>query len=62
MTALLATPRSDLRVSGRNIPTKTLHVGLIAVPILIQVYFNSSLTYSLMRYFKVEYAVAAPAL
>jgi ACR3 family arsenite transporter len=34
--------------------------GLIAVPILIQVYFNSSLTYGLMRLFRVEYAVAAP--
>ena len=30
------------------------------MPILIQVYFNSSLTYGLMRVFKVEYAVAAP--
>jgi ACR3 family arsenite transporter len=35
-------------------------VALIAVPILIQVYFNSSLTYGLMRLFKVEYSVAAP--
>jgi arsenite transporter len=33
---------------------------LIAVPILIQVYFNSSLTYGLMRLFKVPYNVAAP--
>lgn len=30
------------------------------MPILIQVYFNSSLTYCLMKLFKVEYAVAAP--
>ena len=35
-------------------------VALIAIPILIQVYFNSSLTYGLMRLFKVEYAIAAP--
>ena len=34
-------------------------MALIAVPILIQVYFNSSLTYGLMRLFKVD-AVAAP--
>ena len=33
---------------------------LIAIPILIQVYFNASLTYGLMKLFKVEYAVAAP--
>jgi hypothetical protein len=44
-----------------NITTKTAHVALIAVPLLIQVYFNASLTYGLMRLFKVEYAIAAPA-
>jgi ACR3 family arsenite transporter len=43
-----------------NITAKFLHVILIAVPILIQVYFNSSLAYGLMRLFKVEYSVAAP--
>jgi len=35
-------------------------VVLIAVPILLQVYFNASLTYGLMRLFRVEYAIAAP--
>lgn len=30
------------------------------MPILLQVYFNSSLTYGLMRLFKVPYSVAAP--
>jgi ACR3 family arsenite transporter len=30
------------------------------MPILIQVYFNSSLTYELMRAFRVQHAVAAP--
>lgn len=33
---------------------------MIAVPILLQVYFNSSLAYGLMRLFKVEFSVAAP--
>jgi ACR3 family arsenite transporter len=33
---------------------------LIAVPILLQVYFNSGLTYGLMRLFRVPYVVAAP--
>ncbi len=33
---------------------------LIAVPILIQVYFNSGLTYLLMRWFKVPHDVASP--
>ena len=33
---------------------------LIAVPITLQVYFNSSLVYGLMKLFKVNYAIAAP--
>ncbi len=33
---------------------------LIAVPITLQVYFNASLAYGLMRLLKVEHAVAAP--
>jgi hypothetical protein len=45
-----------------NITTMTAHVALIAVPLLIQVYFNASLTYGLMRLFKVEYAIAAHSL
>ncbi|HSG01961.1 MAG TPA: ACR3 family arsenite efflux transporter [Vicinamibacterales bacterium] len=60
MTALLATLVLIFAFQADNITTKTLHVALIAVPILIQVYFNSSLAYGLMRLFRVEYAVAAP--
>jgi ACR3 family arsenite transporter len=60
MIALLATLVLIFAFQAENITTKSLHVALIAVPILIQVYFNSSLTYGLMRLFKVEYAVAAP--
>jgi ACR3 family arsenite transporter len=33
---------------------------LIAIPILIQVYFNSSLTYGLMRWLEVRHNIAAP--
>ncbi len=43
-----------------NITGKFFHVALIAVPILIQVYFNSSLAYGLMKWFKVPFNVAAP--
>ena len=43
-----------------NITGKFAAVVLIAIPLIIQVYFNASLTYSLMRLFKVEYRVAAP--
>jgi ACR3 family arsenite transporter len=60
MLALLATLVLIFAFQAENITTKPLHVALIAVPILIQVYFNSSLTYGLMRFFRVEYAVAAP--
>ena len=35
-------------------------IGLLAVPILIQVYFNSSLTYGLMWLLQVPHNVAAP--
>jgi ACR3 family arsenite transporter len=60
MTALLATLVLIFAFQADNIIQKSLHVLLIAVPILIQVYFNSSLTYGLMRLFKVPYSVAAP--
>lgn len=43
-----------------NLTGKTWHVALIAVPILIQVYFNASLAYGLMKWFKVPHSVAAP--
>jgi arsenite transporter len=60
MTALLATLVLIFGFQADNITEKFLHVALIAVPILVQVYFNSSLAYGLMRLFKVEYKVAAP--
>jgi ACR3 family arsenite transporter len=58
--ALLATLVLIFAFQADNITTRWFHVLLIAVPILIQVYFNASLTYGLMKLFKVEYAVAAP--
>jgi ACR3 family arsenite transporter len=60
MLALLATLVLIFAFQADNILGKPLHVALIAVPILIQVYFNSSLTYGLMRLLRVEYAIAAP--
>ncbi len=60
MTALLATLILIFGFQADNITQKYLHVLLIAVPILLQVYFNSSLAYGLMRLFKVPYSVAAP--
>ncbi len=58
--ALLATLVLIFAFQAENLTGKSVHVLLIAVPILIQVYFNSALAYGLMRLFRVEYAVAAP--
>jgi ACR3 family arsenite transporter len=58
--ALLATLVMIFAFQAENITTRAFHVLLIAVPILIQVYFNSSLTYGLMKFYKVDYSVAAP--
>ncbi len=60
VVALLATLVIIFAFQADNITTRWLHVILIAIPILIQVYFNSSLTYGLMKLFKVEYEIAAP--
>jgi len=60
MLALLTTLVLIFGFQADNITNKFLHVVLIAIPILIQVYFNSSLAYGLMRLFGVQYSVAAP--
>lgn len=58
--ALLGTLVLIFAFQAENITTRWFHVLLIAVPLVLQVYFNSSLTYGLMRLFRVEYSVAAP--
>jgi ACR3 family arsenite transporter len=58
--ALLATLLLIFAFQADNITSRWLHVLLIAVPILIQVYFNSALAYGLMRWFRVPHNVAAP--
>jgi arsenite transporter len=60
MIALLATLVLIFAFQADNIFGKPFHVLLIAIPILIQVYFNSSLAYGLMRWGRVQHAVAAP--
>jgi arsenite transporter len=45
---------------SRNLTSRWLGVLLIAVPIIMQVYFNSGLTYLLMKWLRVEHRVAAP--
>jgi ACR3 family arsenite transporter len=58
--ALLATLVLIFAFQADNITSRWLHVLLIAVPILLQVYFNAGLAYGLMRYFRVPHSVAAP--
>lgn len=58
--ALMTTLVFIFAFQAENITEKFSHVLLIAVPILLQVYFNSSLAYGLMKVFKVPYSVAAP--
>jgi len=60
VVALLATLVCIFAFQADNITTRFFHIVLIAVPILIQVYFNSSLAYGLMKWFKVPHNVAAP--
>ena len=56
MSALLATLILIFAFQADNITGRFFHVLLIAAPILVQVYFNSSLAYGLMRLFRVEHA------
>ena len=60
VVALLATLVLIFAFQADNITLRWFHVLLIAVPILIQVYFNSALAYGLMRFFKIPFNVAAP--
>ncbi len=60
VVALLATLVLIFAFQAENLTTKWFAVILLAVPILVQVYFNSSLTYGLMRLFRVPHNVASP--
>jgi ACR3 family arsenite transporter len=43
-----------------NLTGKGLHVLLIALPILLQVYLNAGLAYGAMKWLRVPHSVAAP--
>ncbi len=58
--ALLATLVLIFAFQADNLTDHWGHVLLIAIPILIQVYFNSALAYGLMRWFRIPHDVAAP--
>jgi ACR3 family arsenite transporter len=60
IVALLATLVLIFAFQAENITTRWFAVVLIAVPILVQVYFNSALAYGLMRLLRVPHNVASP--
>ncbi len=60
ISALLLTLVLIFAFQADHIITKPWHVALIAMPILLQVYMNASLTYMLMHKVRVPYSVAAP--
>jgi arsenite transporter len=60
ISALLLTLVLIFAFQAENLTTRWLAVILLAIPILIQVYFNSSLTYLLMRWLRVPHNVASP--
>jgi ACR3 family arsenite transporter len=58
--ALLATLALIFAFQGEIMLGRLSHIVLIAIPLLIQVYFNAGLVYGLARWFRVPHSVAAP--
>ena len=61
LIALLTTLVLLFGFQGEQILSQPLVIAMLAVPILIQVYFNSGLAYLLNRRFGVAHCVAAPS-
>lgn len=61
LSALLVTIILLFGFQGEQILKQPTIIALLAVPILIQVYFNSGLAYLLNRQFKVAHCVAGPS-
>ncbi len=61
LTALLLTLVLLFAFQGEQILMQPVVIALLAVPILIQVYFNSLLAYWLNKQFKVAHCVAGPS-
>jgi arsenite transporter len=61
LSALLLTLVLLFAFQGQQILDQPLIIVLLAIPILIQVYFNSMLAYWLNKKFKVAHCVAAPS-
>ncbi|MEQ1599455.1 MAG: ACR3 family arsenite efflux transporter [Methylotenera sp.] len=61
LSALLATLVLLFGFQGQQILAQPIIIGLLAVPIIIQVYFNSMLAYWLNKKLKVAHCVAGPS-
>ena len=61
LVALLSTLVLLFGLQGKAILDQPLVIALLAVPILVQVYFNAGLAYWLSRKFGIAWCVAAPA-
>ncbi len=61
LLALLATLVLLFAFQGQQILAQPIIIGLLAIPITIQVYFNSMLAYWLNKKFKVAHCVAGPS-
>ncbi|UJS26391.1 ACR3 family arsenite efflux transporter [Thiothrix winogradskyi] len=61
LVALLVTLVLLFGFQGQQVLAQPLIILLLAIPILIQVYFNSMLSYWLNRHFGVAHCVAAPS-
>ena len=61
LSALLLTLVMLFGLQGEQIIRHPLVIGILAVPILIQVYFNAGLAYWLNRELGVEWCVAGPS-
>jgi len=61
LISLLATIVLLFAFQGEQILEQPLVILMLAIPILIQVYFNSGLAYFLNRQFRVAHCVAAPS-
>ncbi|MGD1086205.1 MAG: arsenical-resistance protein, partial [Verrucomicrobiota bacterium] len=60
IAALLLTLLLIFAFQSKNLTSRWFAVVLLAIPIVIQVYFNAGLTYLLMRRLRVDHNIAAP--
>jgi len=61
LAALLITLTLLFGFQGRQILAQPLVIAMLAVPIVVQVYFTSGLAYVLNRWLRVEHCVAGPS-